>query len=193
MTDFLHQPLKLCRAFRVPHRRRRFGPSPRGHRDFIPTLLRKGQLLLDFRPQIVHEIRALLAPPFNPLRGPFRPSRLSRSGRTPVVSLLSDECLARQTDAATTPSADFCRPISKPCGPLSLDSGTDDRPPEVSFNAFHAQPPNLRFAPLMDLDFAVICQLVRRSRLRSGFYTSARVFAPRFLQTTPRDAALALR
>ena len=124
MTDFLHQLLKLCRAFRVPPRRRRFGPFPRGHRDFIPTLLRKGQLLLDFRPQIVHEIRALLAPPFNPLRGPFRPSRLSRSRRTPVVSLLSDEWLARQTDAATTPSADFCRPIREPCDQLSLDFGT---------------------------------------------------------------------
>jgi hypothetical protein len=46
---------------------------------------------------------------------------------------------------------------------------------------------------LMDLDFAVICQLVRRLRLISGSCPSAHVFAPRFLQTTPHDAALALR
>ena len=39
------------------------------------------------------------------------------------------------------------------------------RPPEVSSTNFHARPPNLRSVPLMDMDFAVICQLVRHSRL----------------------------
>ena len=91
------------------------------------------------------------------------------------------------------PSADFCRAIKRPYDPLSLDSGTHGRPPEVSFTAFHAQLPDLRFASLMDLDFAVTGQLVQRSRLISGFCSSARVFAPRFLQTPPCDDALALR
>src|SRR5207244_7322517 len=58
---------------------------------------------------------------------------------------------------------------------------------------FHAQPPNLRSVPLMEMDFAVSCPLVRHSRLRFGSCTSARVFAPRFLQTPPRGDALAVR
>ena len=117
--------LQHCRAVGIPPRRKRFGPSPRGRRDFIPTLLRKGQQTLDIRPLVVHEIQALLAPPFDPRWGPFRPSRLSRSHRTLAVSLLSDEWLARQTDAVTTPSADFCQSIRRPSDPLSLDFGTD--------------------------------------------------------------------
>ena len=39
---------------------------------------------------------------------------------------------------------------------------------------------------LMDMDFAVRCLLVRRSRLVSGSCPSTRTFAPRFLQTSPR-------
>ncbi len=181
------------RAVGFPLRRGRFGPFLRGRRSFTPTLLGEGQEHLDFRPLTAHEIRAVLAPPFNPLRGPFGPSRLSRSCRTPAVSLLSDECPARRTDAGTTPSADFCRTVRTPCDALSLEFETYGRSPEVSFSAFHAQPPDLRFTPLMDLDFAVSCQLVRRSRLVSGFCSSARVFAPCFFQTAPRDVALALR
>jgi hypothetical protein len=56
--------------------------------------------------------------------------------------------------------------------------------------AFGAQPPDLRFAPLMDMDFATRCSLVRRLRLVSGSCPSARTFASRFLQT--RLAAIAL-
>src|SRR5262249_33230278 len=52
--------------------------------------------------------------------------------------------------------------------------------------AFRAQSPNLRFAPLMDMDFTVSCPLVRHWRLISGFCPSIRTFAPRFLQTSPR-------
>jgi hypothetical protein len=58
--------------------------------------------------------------------------------------------------------------------------------PGVSSIAFGAQPPDLRFAPLMDMDFAIRCSLVRRWRLVSGFCSSARTFVPRFLQTPPR-------
>jgi hypothetical protein len=87
----------------------------------------------------------------------------------------------------------------RPSGLLPFDQGTlrspqsrfrdrHDRSPEVSFSAFHAQPPNLRSTPLMDMDFAVISQLVRRSRLIFGFCPSAQVFATCFLQTLPRDS-----
>ena len=63
----------------------------------------------------------------------------------------------------------------------------------ISLSAFNAQPPDLRFAPLVNMDFAVGRQLVRHSRLLSGSCSSACVFAPRFLQTIPRGFALALR
>src|SRR5271165_2059266 len=53
-------------------------------------------------------------------------------------------------------------------------------------HAYCAQLPNLRFASLMNMDFATRCPLVRRSRLISGSCPSTRTFAPRFLQTPPR-------
>src|SRR5215470_10454600 len=68
----------------------------------------------------------------------------------------------------------------------SVAEATRSRSPGVSSAAFRAQSPNLRFAPLMDMDFAVSCPLVRHSRLVSGFCPSIRTFAPRFLQTPPR-------
>ena len=58
----------------------------------------------------------------------------------------------------------------------SVAEATPSRSPGVSSTAFHAQPPNLRFAPLMDMDFAVRCPLVRRWRLVSGFCPSTRTF-----------------
>ena len=42
-----------------------------------------------------------------------------------------------------------------------LDSVTCRRSPEVSSTTFHAQPPDLQPVPLMDMDFAVCCPLVR--------------------------------
>jgi hypothetical protein len=61
----------------------------------------------------------------------------------------------------TMPSADFCRPVRRNHSPLSPDSGTNGRSPEVSSTAFRAQPPDLQPVPLMDTDFAVSCPLVR--------------------------------
>jgi hypothetical protein len=46
---------------------------------------------------------------------------------------------------------------------------------------------------LMEMGFAKPSPLARRSRLISGFCSSARIFAPRFLQTPPHDDALAFR
>jgi len=97
------------------------------------------------------------------------------------------------TRVSTSPFADFCRRIRTSCPTLSHDSVTDGRSPEVSSTAFRAPPPNLRFAPLMDMGFAKPGPLAQRSRLLFGFCPSARTFAPRFLQTPPRDDALALR
>src|SRR6266446_6154603 len=84
------------------------------------------------------------------------------------------------------PSADFCPVVKLPLDNLSRKA-TQDRSPGVISAAFRAQSPDLRFAPLMDMDFAVSSPLVRRWRLISGFCPSTRTFAPRFLQTSPRD------
>src|SRR5208337_1882453 len=43
--------------------------------------------------------------------------------------------------------------------------------------------------PLMDMDFAISCPLVRRWRLVSGFCPSTRTFVPCFLQTPPRGGS----
>src|SRR5579864_4127030 len=71
----------------------------------------------------------------------------------------------------------------------SVAEATPSRSPGVSSTAFRAQPPNLRFASLMDMDFAVSCPLVRRWRLVSGFCSSTRTFVPCFLQTPPRGGS----
>ena len=70
---------------------------------------------------------------------------------------------------------------------LSHEFVTYGRSPEVSSTAFRAPPPNLRFAPLMEVGFAKPGPLAQRSRLISGFCSSARTFAPRFFQTPPHD------
>src|SRR5262249_47760541 len=95
----------------------------------------------------------------------------------------------------TMPDADFCAAIGKPYGLFSLSAEADQqqrRSPEVSSTVFHAQPPNLRSASLMDMDFVVPRPLVRRSRLICGFCASAHAFARGFLQTPPTGDALAL-
>src|SRR3954454_21951324 len=72
----------------------------------------------------------------------------------------------------------------------SVAEATQSRSPEVSSAAFCAQSPHLRFASLMEMDFAISCPLVRRSRLVSGSCPSTRTFDPCFFQT--RLAAVAL-
>jgi hypothetical protein len=73
--------------------------------------------------------------------------------------------------------------VRRPLGRLSRPETTRGRSPGVSSIAFGAQPPDLRLAPLMDMDFAIRCPLVRRSRLVSGSCSSARTFASRFQRT----------
>src|SRR6202008_2602388 len=84
------------------------------------------------------------------------------------------------------PLSDFWPAVRRPVGRLSRPETTRGRSPGVSSIAFSAQPPDLRFVPLMDMDFAIRCPLVRRLRLVSGSCSSARTFASRFLQTPPR-------
>src|SRR3954453_8468195 len=59
------------------------------------------------------------------------------------------------------PSADSCALIRAPCGSPSSSIGTGRRPPQVSSIAFPAHLPDLQLWPLMDLDFAIRCPLVR--------------------------------
>ena len=111
-------------------------------------------------------------------------SRLSLSVSPPFGS----ECLTSFADGGPTmPYADFCPAIGPALRPASVADATQDRSPEVSSAAFRAQSPNLRFACLMDMDFAVSGLLVPCSRLISGFCPSTRAFAPRFLWTPPRS------
>ena len=90
------------------------------------------------------------------------------------------------------PSADFCAAIRRPFDLLSRLSDTAQTS-RGKTNSLPHPPPNLRSAPLVDMDFVVDRPLVRRSRLISGSCSSMHAFAPRFLQTPPRDDALALR
>ena len=73
------------------------------------------------------------------------------------------------TRVSTTPAADFCRTVRADLSTLSYDSVTCSRSPEVSSTAFHAPPPNLPPAPLMDVGFAITCPLARHRRPRIKF------------------------
>src|ERR1035441_4746817 len=94
--------------------------------------------------------------------------------------------LALPTSRPNMPSADSA-PRSSRLSTASVAEATRSRSPGVSTAAFHAQSPNLRFAPLMDMGFAVSRPLVRHRRLISGSCPSTRTFAPRFFRTSPRD------
>jgi hypothetical protein len=81
--------------------------------------------------------------------------------------------------------------LDQPIPPFPRARFLPEQLPQRSSATFCAQPPDLRFAPLMDTDFAVSCPLVRRWRLISGFCPSTRTFDPCFFQTPPRGVALA--
>src|SRR5882757_7175098 len=90
----------------------------------------------------------------------------------------------------TTPSADFCTAVRPPCGDLSPVAETQHRSPEVRSTAFAARPSDLPPRPLMAVDFAIGCSLVRPGRPRYPLlvYRTATLlhasFRPR-LATTP--------
>src|ERR1039457_4077434 len=79
----------------------------------------------------------------------------------------------------TMPSADFCCTVRMDYSILSPGSGTCNRSPAIRLTAFNAQPPDLQPAPLMDMDFAVTCQLVRRRMPHIRFLSiGSRLFSP---------------
>ena len=87
----------------------------------------------------------LLALPFTPL------TKGNRLGLHPEVEI-------------TLPAADFCTAVGGSREPLSHDFVTPGRSPDISPTAFRTRPPDLPPAPLMDMDFAIICFLVRHGR-----------------------------
>ena len=96
----------------------------------------------------------------------IRPHRqLTEKGLSPfkICSLVgcSSASLALPTAGSTLPSADFCDTIKVNRFTFSHECVTCRRSPEVSLTAFDAQPPDLQPVPLMDMDFAVVCSLVR--------------------------------
>ena len=83
------------------------------------------------------------------------------------------------------PSADFCPAVRPPLGCLSPRSDTE----QISWGNLSRLPCTVAestLRTLMDMDFAVRCPLVRRSRLLFDFCPSTRTFAWCFLQTPPR-------
>ncbi|RKE25487.1 hypothetical protein B0G76_2026 [Paraburkholderia sp. BL23I1N1] len=71
--------------------------------------------------------------------------------------------------AHNMPSADSCTVVNGPCEPLSPHFRTPCRPPEVSATAFPTHLPDLPPQPLMAMDFAINCLLVRPGRPRIWF------------------------
>ena len=141
-------------------------------RSFTPRLRHEGQFILVLLPLSAHES-------LFPTHVSIYPFRLEREpfGPSPV----------RPCPLATMPSADFWIAVRVSLDPLSPVARTRSRSPEVSTTTFSTQPPDLRRAHLIDMDFAVIGQLVRRLTPLSGSCSSARAFARRFLRTRPLD------
>jgi hypothetical protein len=86
----------------------------------------------------------------------------------------------------TMPSADFCAAVRPPYGDLSLVAETPRRSPEVRPTAFTARPPDLPPRPLMTVDFAITCPLVRPGR---PHYIRFLSIGPRLCSTLPSDPA----
>ena len=87
-------------------------------------------------------------------------------------------------------SADPCR-LSLALQPGLLLKQLGVRSPQVRALTFPASLPHLLLWPLVALDFAVTCQLVRPHSLLWGSCSSSRRFASGFLQTPPHGDALA--
>ena len=90
---------------------------------------------------------------------------------------------------ATMASADFSLRHNRRCRPFRHEA----RSPRVRTTPFHARPPDLRRRPLTMGASRFLPARPRRHRLISGFCSSARAFAPRFLPTVGRPSAVALR
>src|SRR6201981_3323613 len=100
-----------------------------------------------------------------------------------TVLLLAFTVWAFLTSASTTPAADFCCRVSVNYFTLSHESETCNRSPAISSTAFDTRPLDLPPASLMDTDFVVSCQLVRRRGPRIQFLSSGRYLC----STLPSD------
>jgi hypothetical protein len=106
---------------------------------------------------VLHESPVLLATPNRSGLGPSFPAwPICCSAFRPWSA-----SLALPTAWPTMPSADSCVAVRSPRGSLSSEFGTRHRPPQVSSIAFPAPLPDLQPWPLMDMDFATSCPLVR--------------------------------
>ena len=104
------------------------------------------------------------------LRHPPRQVPADRSHhaiRSPHLGKLGDDCMTEIVEPQAW----------RPCWGATI--GLSARGTSVP------QPPDLRFAPFMDIGFAVTRPLAARVRLISGSCSSARAFAPRFFRTPP--------
>src|SRR6266478_250803 len=140
LDNCFHRRSRDHRAFETGSRRARFGLSGGGASGFTLRSGAQVQLDLILLPHGSHEITALLA----------SSSVQAFGGALPP----------------TTPSADFCAAVRSPYDGLSPQTGTQRRPPEVRPTAFPARPPDLPPRPLMTVDFAITCSLVRPGRPR---------------------------
>jgi hypothetical protein len=158
--------------------RGQFGPSMLGHRGFTPTLRTEGQLELDFLPLSDHEFRVLLirfiVRAFSEVRLPSLSTRL--------------------VSTPNMPSADFCLAIG---GPLDLLSPSRWTTKQTSQGKLVRPSQHTRriyaLAPWWIWTSWSFAHSSGPARLVSGSCSSGRRFAPRFLQTSPREFAPALR
>src|SRR4051794_34331692 len=165
ITDCLHQICRGCRAFGFGRRRDHFDLSRERTRGFTPARHRQVQCELEWRSRCGHEMSKLLALSFNPLRGPFGPSATEAAYYALCWLLRRGQGALRLPQSSRFPGKTRCRS------------------PGVSPAAFLAHPPDLQPRPLMDMDFATSCPLVRPClpRIRLLFVGS------RFRSTLPSD------
>ena len=138
----LHRPFGFS-----PHPER-FGPFPFAPGSFTPPCQRQGRLFPDFLPLFTHGIRTLWTAPFVRALAPSGFHRLSALLCPRMTSTLRSGPL--------------------PGSSVASIPRQQDRSPGVISAAFHAQSSDLRFPPLMDVDFAVHGPLVQRWRLISA-------------------------
>ena len=87
------------------------------------------------------------------------------------------------THVSNTPAADFCGRVRVNYFTLSREYATCHRSPAISSAAFDTRPLDLPPASLMDTDFVVSCQLVRRRRPPIQFL----YIGPYLCSTLPSD------
>ena len=147
------------RAFDCGARRIGFDPSGADASGFTRRLPAESQFELDFRPPDQCE--------------------------SPALPTLSTVRAFGRIRRPTMPSADFHAVVTRLATRSVRSSGHGRGPPEVSSNAFPAHPPNLPPRPLMTVDFAVTCPLVRPGRPRIRFLS----IGSRLCSTLPSDPA----